>query len=105
MRVHELAKELQTDTKTLTVVLAGIDIAIKTHFAVLTDEQADKVREIYASGSAPKPPVSKKPPRKRAPKSAKKEVLNYCRICEVFWRVCETFIKYNGHKNYNKLVN
>ena len=73
MRVHELAKELQTDTKTLTGVLAGIDIVIKTHFAVLTDEQADKVRGIYASGSVPAPQVSKKPPRKRAPKSAKKE--------------------------------
>jgi len=74
MRVHELAKELQTDTKTLTGVLAGMDIVIKTHFAVLTDEQADKVREIYASGSVPKPPVSKKSPRKKAAKAPAKAV-------------------------------
>jgi len=74
MRVHELAKELQTDTKTLTGVLAGIDVVIKTHFAALTDEQADKVREIYASGDVPKATVSKKSPRKRTPKAVKKEV-------------------------------
>ncbi len=35
----------------------------------------------------------------------KKEVFNYWRICEVFWRVYEAFIKYNEHRNYNKLVN
>lgn len=72
MRVHELAKELQTDTKTLTGVLAGMDIVIKTHFAVLTDEQADKVREIYASGTDLKPPVLKKSPRKKAVKADSK---------------------------------
>ena len=73
MRVHELAKELQTDTKTLTGILAGMDIVIKTHFAVLTDEQVDKVREIHASGADPKPPVAKTAPRKKAPKAVKKE--------------------------------
>ena len=73
MRVHELAKELQTDTKTLTGILAGMDIVIKTHFAVLTDEQVDKVREIHASGADPKPLVAKTAPRKKAPKPVKKE--------------------------------
>jgi len=73
MRVHELAKELQTDTKTLTGILAGMDIVIKTHFAVLTDEQADKVREIHAGGADPKPLVAKTAPRKKAPKAVKKD--------------------------------
>ena len=68
MRVHELAKELQTDSKTLTGILAGMDIVIKSHFAVLTDEQADKVREIHAGGSTPKPPVAKTAPGKKPPK-------------------------------------
>jgi len=73
MRVHELAKELQTDTKTLTGVLAGMGIVIKTHFAALTDEQADTVRGIYASGEVSKPAGKAKSPRKKAaPKAAAK---------------------------------
>ena len=75
MRVHELAKELQTDSKTLTGILAGMDIVIKTHFAVLTDEQADKVREIYASGCSPEAAGCKKGPRKKASKAVKKELV------------------------------
>ncbi len=75
MRVHELAKELQTDSKTLTGVLAGMGIEIKTHFAALTDEQADTVRDIYAAGKVAKPAGTAKSSRKKAaPKAVKKEV-------------------------------
>ncbi|RPJ13548.1 MAG: hypothetical protein EHM37_07195, partial [Deltaproteobacteria bacterium] len=73
MRVHELAKELQADSKILTGILADMGIVIKTHFAALTDEQAEQVRKIYAGGQDKKSSAAAKRPRKKTPKPATKE--------------------------------
>ena len=73
MRVHELAKELQADSKALTGILADMGIVIKTHFAALTDEQAEQVRTIYAGGADKKSAETAKSPRRKAAKPAKKE--------------------------------
>ncbi len=74
MRVHELAKELQADTKTLSGILADMGIVIKTHFAALTVEQAEQVRTIYAAGPEHKPASAAKSPRKKPIKAVKKAV-------------------------------
>ncbi|MBM4310861.1 MAG: translation initiation factor IF-2 [Deltaproteobacteria bacterium] len=73
MRVHELAKELQADSKILTGILADMGIVIKTHFAALTDEQAEQVRNIYAGGQDKKSSAAAKRPRKKTPKPVTKE--------------------------------
>ncbi len=45
MRVHELAKELQLESKELIAKLKEMGIEVKSHASTLTDEQVKKVKE------------------------------------------------------------
>ena len=45
MRVYELAKELQLESKELIAKLKEMGIEVKSHASTLTDEQVKKVKE------------------------------------------------------------
>jgi translation initiation factor IF-2 len=54
MRVHELAKELETTNKELIDRILKLGIAVKNHMSALNDATVDKVRELYTGVSAEK---------------------------------------------------
>lgn len=61
-RVHEIAKELDIETKVLIKKLTDLGIEVKCNFSALADEEVAKVREAFA-GTAPKTAVKKKTTR------------------------------------------
>ncbi|MCX5901485.1 MAG: translation initiation factor IF-2 N-terminal domain-containing protein, partial [Proteobacteria bacterium] len=54
MRVHELARELQIETKELMPLLKELGIEAKTHSSGLLDYQVDDVRRRFRAGKAVK---------------------------------------------------
>lgn len=47
MKVHELAKELKVESKELIKKIKELDIDIKNHLSILTEEQVEKVKNIF----------------------------------------------------------
>lgn len=47
MKVHELAKELKIENKELIKKIKELDIDIKNHLSILTEEQVEKVKNIF----------------------------------------------------------
>lgn len=62
MRVHELAKELQIESKELMERIAEMGIAVKTHSSGLTDEQVTAIRKNIQAPSQRKPAARKETP-------------------------------------------
>ena len=54
MRVHELAKELETTNKELIERALKLGIPVKNHMSTLTEAAVDKIRELYIGVSAEK---------------------------------------------------
>lgn len=47
MKVHELAKELNIESKELIKKIKELDIDVKNHLSVLTEEQVEKVKNVF----------------------------------------------------------
>ncbi len=81
MRVHELAKELNLNSKVLIPELIGMGLDVKSHMSSLSEEQAETVRNKFG-GSKPKKAAKtgvekttvKKVPRKKEDAAAEKEL-------------------------------
>ncbi|MEI6126853.1 MAG: translation initiation factor IF-2 N-terminal domain-containing protein, partial [Pseudomonadota bacterium] len=61
MRVHELAKELNLESKELMARLGAMGIAVKSHTSGMTDEQEQTVRSKFREDA----PQKSKDPAKR----------------------------------------
>ncbi|MDX1977835.1 MAG: translation initiation factor IF-2 [Pseudanabaenaceae cyanobacterium bins.68] len=59
VRVYELAKELQLETKDILSLCEDLSIAVKNHSSTMVDVEADKVRAV--AGNAAKPPKLEAP--------------------------------------------
>ena len=73
MRVHELAKELQTESKKLVAYLKESGIEVKSHMGSLTEEQAEDVRRNYPHDEDEPAPKKASPPKKKAKKASREE--------------------------------
>ena len=78
IRVHELAKELEKENKDIIAALQKIGVAVKTHMSNVEEEDAEKLRAMFApkkaSREAAKEPDGQKPEQaETAEKSAVKK--------------------------------
>jgi translation initiation factor IF-2 len=55
LRVYELARDLNIETKVLMARLKGTDIKVASHQSTLTDEQADQIRALVGVGAVAEP--------------------------------------------------
>ncbi|MDE6625974.1 MAG: translation initiation factor IF-2 N-terminal domain-containing protein, partial [Lachnospiraceae bacterium] len=80
IRVYELAKSLDKDSKEVIEVLKKNGVEVKNHMSSVTDEEAQKVRERFSGkGTVKTPPAEKAAPRQTAePKNigVKKNVIS-----------------------------
>ena len=96
MRVHELAKELNLNSKVLIPELIGMGLDVKSHMSSLSEEQAEAVRNKFG-GSEPKKAskaglekttvkkVVKKVSKKKEEAAAEKELKIARSVLEFFW--------------------
>ncbi len=64
MRVHELAKEIEKQSKEIIIFLFGKGIEVKNHMATLEEDQVEMVKKEFASNS--KEEKEKKPVKKKS---------------------------------------
>ncbi len=75
MRVHELAKELNVDSKELIEKIRKLDMQVKSHMSSLSDEQVSTVKESFGNGKPKRRAAAPKtvPPPTRAKAAEKAE--------------------------------
>lgn len=66
MRVHELAKEIEKQSKEIIKFLFGKGIEVKNHMATLEEDQVEMVKKEFASTSNSKEDKEKKPVKKKS---------------------------------------
>ncbi|NPV28253.1 MAG: translation initiation factor IF-2 [Firmicutes bacterium] len=69
-RVHELAKELDMNSKDLLARLHQMGLTVKNHMSTLEDEEVRRVKKIFGKSTQAKSP--KKPERKPEPQATEK---------------------------------
>jgi len=71
-RVHELAKELDIESKDLINRASGLGIDAKSHMSTLEDDEVTRIRGAYQPrpGNGPSETAEPAPPRQEAPKAA-----------------------------------
>ncbi len=65
-RVHEIAKELEIDSKDLIQTLQGFDIKVKNHMSSVTEEEEKIIKEYYDSEATNKETEEKTPKKEEA---------------------------------------
>ena len=59
IRIYELARELDTDSKTLEQVVRDLGIEIKSYMSTLTPDEAERVKARFGGGAAAAAPAAK----------------------------------------------
>lgn len=68
IRIHELARELNENKSTVLEVAARLGIPATSHLSMVTEAQAERIRDAFDS----RPRTAKKPSKKQAGKKASK---------------------------------
>jgi len=112
VRVHELAKVLETNSKELIALLAEYGYEIKNHMSVLEEDQLDIIFEVFTQkydkkveipnfGKAPVP--APEAPQKKQKKVAEKPIINTPIRVSVARITAEQIAKYRLNSDFFKL--
>ncbi len=76
VRVYELAKSLEKDSKEIIEILKKDGVEVKNHMSSVTEEEADKVRGRFSKSTKPAAPVKKEDSIKKATVSSEKTAIS-----------------------------